>query len=119
MVNALNTTLRLFADDFCLLLSSKNPHDLQELRNSELSHLKTWMDANKLTVKPAKSICIIVIPKLRDPHTCLSLCYNHSQINGCNFLKYLGIELYKQLSFLPHISKTKLKLSSNVGILTN
>ena len=37
----------LFADNSCLLLSSKNPHDLQELGNSELSHLKPeWMQTN-------------------------------------------------------------------------
>ena len=40
MVNALNTTPRLFADNSCILSNSKNPQDLQELGNSELRHLK-------------------------------------------------------------------------------
>ena len=55
--------------------------------------------------------------KLRHPQTCLSLLYNNTQMNCCNFLKYLGVELDNKLNFLPHLSSIESKLSRNVSIL--
>ena len=76
------------------------------------------MGSNKLTVNPTKSKYFNVNPKLRDQHTCLLPSYDNCGINCSNHLKYLGIDLDKQLSFSPLISKIELKLSRNVDILT-
>ena len=60
MITALHSTPRLFADNTCLFLTAKNTFELEELGNSELSSLKNWMDANKLTVNRTKSKFIVV-----------------------------------------------------------
>ena len=117
MITALHSTPRLFADDTCLFLTAKNTSELEELGNSELSSLKNWMDANKLTVNPTKSKFIVMNSKIRAPQIQCSLFYNNTCIRNDKSLKYLGIELDQELNFLPHLTKLENKLSQNVGII--
>ena len=117
IITALHSTPRLFADDTCLFLTAKNTFELEELGNSELSSLKNWMDANKLTVNPTKSKFVVVNSKIRAPQIYCSLFYNNTCIRNDKSLKYLGIELNQELNFLPHLTKLENKLSRNVGII--
>ena len=117
MITALHSTPRLFADDTCLFLTAKNTSELEELGNSELSSLKNWMDANKLTVNPTKSKFIVMNSKIRAPQIQCSLFYNNTCIRNDKSLKYLGIELDQELNFLPHLTKLENRLSQNVGII--
>ena len=60
--NALTSPPRLFADDNFLLYSSNNIHQLETLCNQEVSQIKQWMDANKLSINPKKfQACVIKI----------------------------------------------------------
>ena len=105
MITALHSTPRLFADDTCLFLTAKNTFGLEELGNSELSSLKNWMDANKLTVNPTKSKFIVVNSKIRASQIYCSLFYNNTCIRNEKSLKYLGIELDRESNFLPRLTK--------------
>ena len=111
MTTALHSTPRLFADDICLFLTAKNTFELEELGNSELSSLKIWMDANKLTVNPTKSKFIAVNSKIRAPQIYCSLFYDNTCVRNDKSLKYLGIELDQELNFLLHLTKLENQLS--------
>ena len=56
----LSSTLRLYADDTCLLSSSNNLDDLQITSNNALDKLNRWCDSNELTINPSKSTFILI-----------------------------------------------------------
>ena len=73
----MNSVLRLFADDICMLIHSPNTSTLAENINSELANVHEWTVANKITVNPEKSLALILLPK---GTILLSLKFNSSLI---------------------------------------
>lgn len=53
----------LFADDTNIFLRHKDLATLARIVNQELSHVSSWVNANKLTVHPDKSKFIIFYPR--------------------------------------------------------
>ena len=80
--NVLNSTLRLYADDTCLLSSSNNLDDLQTTSNNALDKLNRWCDTNELTINPSKSTFILIRlnlkPKMEED--VITLYHNNTQI---------------------------------------
>ena len=60
---SLESELRLFADDTCLLVKGSNSEQLEINSNAELHHLHLWCTVNKLSVNPAKTNIVIIPPK--------------------------------------------------------
>ena len=62
--NAITGTSRLFADDTCVICDDSNPDILQEKMSLDLASVHNWCIANKLSLNPAKSLYLIIPPKL-------------------------------------------------------
>ena len=60
------STVQLFADDTCLLLSNICKKTVQDEAKIELENLHLWMDTNKLTLNSSKSNVIQINSKLKD-----------------------------------------------------
>ena len=52
---------RMYADDTSLTLSSNNPADLQYKLNSDLAEIKTWLQANKLSLNEKKTNILLLV----------------------------------------------------------
>ena len=69
--------LRLFADDTCLVVDGSNESSLKSKMNIDLSKLTRWLNANKLTINPSKSIILIILPKTNQPTPTIELHVNN------------------------------------------
>ena len=79
--------------------------------------VKRWMDANKLKINPSKSQAIIINHKLRSPTSDLQLNYGLNCIQSSEKMKYLGLTIDHEPTFLPHVINLEAKLCRNVAIL--
>ena len=58
-INDLNKGLpRMYADDTNISMQSNDLSDLENLMNAELANLKTWLEANKLSLNIVKTECL-------------------------------------------------------------
>ena len=111
------STVQLFADDTCLLLSNICKKPLQDEAKTELENLHLWMDANKLTLNASKSNFTLINSKLRDKEKFGNIKTKKSEICLTSMVKYLGIYIDEELNFKHHITWIAAKISRGVGIL--
>ena len=78
-----NDSLILFADDTNAFVHDKNCTNLVHKAQSVLSCLKTWFDANKLTLHLGKTKFTIFHSKANDSHSCP----NHFMVDSTNIRK--------------------------------
>ncbi len=108
----------LYADDTCVLLNGKDLIELYNALNVELALLVTWLKSNKLSLNVKKSYYIIFHRarlKLTDSN-CL-ICMDQCNLNRTLTLKYLGIILDSKITWIPHITYVKNKISKGIGII--
>ena len=91
--NALNSNLRLFADDTCLNINAVTMSILCTKINQELSTVHKWTTASKITANPAKSHCLRILPKKTLSISNISIYFNDSEIKINDTVKYLGITI--------------------------
>ena len=117
--NAVVCTLRLFADNTCLIFQAFNPFMLQGIINKELKNLNIWCCANKLTVNPSKpNVLVISIKLIYDFTEQLTVSYDSFQIYSVKNAKYLGVIIDNRINFYKHIKVLECKIARSVGILT-
>ena len=115
--NASNFETRLFADDTALLLSDENLIALNKV-NSELLKVKTWLNANKLTLNYAKTKYLLIKPETNSSQLCkFTLTIKGIKLQKCQSAKYLGIIPDENLTWEPHIQYLEKKNISTVGII--
>ena len=117
LINSINITPRLFADDTCNIASAPSPAVLEQTLKLEMAGLSMWINANKLTVNAAKSCALIISPNAKTASPILSISFNHSPIKIVNAVKYLGIIMDNKLQFKQHVASLECKLSRCLGIL--
>ena len=84
--------------------------------NAELSNLKDWTQANKLTIHAGKTKLFVVSNKnLASHHVSINLL--DSVIDPVSNCKYLGVYLDDKLTFKNHIEFINSKISRHTGIL--
>ena len=116
IVQASNFSVRLFADDACLVYHSKNAEDLESRVNLELRKINNWRIVNKLSVNFSKSNYIIFTNNKSN--------YNYSINMGGNILgrtqdiKYLGVIIDHKLKWNKHINHIKNKIAKVSYILS-
>ena len=115
--NALNSNPRLFANDTCLNINAVTPSILSVKMNQELTIVHKWTTANKTTVNPEKSHCLILPPKNILSISNTSIYFNDSTININDTVKYLGITTDNKLNFEEHINALATKISRSLGTL--
>ena len=77
-----------------------------------------FVQANKLTLNPAKSNLLIITPKLNSPSINIDIQCMDGLIKSVNKAKYLGILLDAKLTFSDHVQVLENKVSRSVGILS-
>ena len=114
--NASNLKTTLFADDTNLHISHKNINILQDKVSEEIKKIDQWMKLNKLTINYQKS-CYMLIRKKSIKTTNFQLNIDHHPIELKNSIRYLGVQLDKELTWKTHIDNLVKKLSKVCGMI--
>ena len=107
---------QLFADDTIVSNTGPNIGTLIETTNVELSKLKDWTLANKLTIHAGKTKLLIASNRIPAPLD-LNIRIIDSVISPSNSCKYLGTYVDSRLTFKDHINYINSKISRHTGIL--
>jgi Reverse transcriptase (RNA-dependent DNA polymerase) len=116
--NALtNTNPILFADDTTLTYISDSLSTLANFINDDLSHLSSWLAANKLTLNVSKTNYIKFSNHKNDPIN-LPLVINNIPLLQVSETAILGVIIDQNLSFKAHITHVRKKLLSSLFIFS-
>jgi hypothetical protein len=119
--NCLNNGLSsMYADDTNISFQSSNLTDLEEIMNTELSSLNTWLNANRLSLNITKTEFMVIGSRQRliyhDVNN-LNICVDNTQIKRVQYTKSLGVTIDENLTGKNHIDTICKKLSSGIGAL--
>ena len=106
----------LFADDTTIFFSHKDINKLESTINDELSHVASWLVANKLSLNVGKSNALLFRTSDKNVPS-LNIKINGQPIDEKQSAKYLGILIDNKLSFEKHIQHVKSKLNKGNAIL--
>ena len=108
----------LYADDTCVIANGVNIYDLMNLLNKELSLISIWLKSNKLSLNVKKSYYVLFHrAKIKIPTCSISLIIDNCTISKTDCFKYLGVIIDCKLSWIPHITYVKNKVSKGIGII--
>ena len=107
---------QLFADDTIVYNRGTSIDTLTSSTNEELSKLKDWTLANKLTIHAGKTKLLMISNRIPS-HQSISIKIMDKEIFPSLSCKYLGIYLDHKLTFKEHIQYINSKISRNTGIL--
>ena len=108
----------LYADDTNLFCSGKNISEIIDTLNNELTLYMKWMQINKLTVNADKTKVIIFRkPRTKLPTNIDNILLNGKVIEKVSSMKFLGVILDENLSWLTHINNIKSKIAKGIGII--
>ena len=114
----------LFADDTTFQLEGDDLQDLFTTANNELAKAEEWFATNKLTLNAKKTKFVLFSPQSLKPIPLLpELNLGMSQIDrvgadeGEKAVRFLGVWVDDDLSFLTHLSKLKVRLSYGIHAL--
>ena len=111
-----NVSIRLFADDTNIFLYNHNCSILIEDTKRVVRNLKTWFDANKLTLHLGKTNYTIFHSSKRN-HICPDQFeFDNIIIKRTDTTKYLGLIIDHELSWKQHIGALCSSLIKYVGI---
>ena len=99
------------------LSRSPDPKNLEHIMNNELRNVNDLRRANKLSLNSSKSNFLVITPRLRRPSPYISLKLDNVEINPCENVKYLGVQIHSQLTFNSHIRMIENKISRSKGII--
>ena len=116
IIKASKFTVKLFADDACLLCSSKDPIQLEKMVNAELININTWRQFNKLSVNFSKSNYIIFTNK-KNKHQ-FNINMDKYTLEQTYNTKYLGVIMDHKLQWNRHIDYIINKISKSAYMLS-
>ena len=106
----------LFADDTCVLSSSKDMELLTRDINAKLAKLNEWFVSNKLTVNYTKTNYIVFCGKIRKTFSPEITMGSHT-LKRVSSTKYLGIMFDEDLNWKCHVSYLSSKISKCCNIM--
>ena len=114
----INCKVVMYADDTSLLLSSKDPKNLEHMLNYNLNNIAKWFSANELTLNIKKTKFMIfgsshMIKNFKD----ISVKYNGTILEHVQEFKYLGVTLDSTLSWDCHVNIVNSKISKKIGVI--
>lgn len=107
----------LFADDSTLYMSHRDLRFLINTVNSELNNVNDWVIANKLTINLEKTNYITFHRNLIKPANLEPIKLSTAILREVDSVKFLGVMVDRQLSWLPHIQYIQKKINKQCGIL--
>jgi len=112
-----HTSASLFADDTQIYAASHNSIELNNKLNEDMHLLLDWVRANKLTLHPKKTKCILIGSRQRLTESSLSLNIDNHVITPDENIKSLGVILDSNLSWDAHIDLLLNKARSSLNAL--
>lgn len=109
-------SVRLFADDACIVVDDKNQYKLETTINKELEKVNTWMKLNKLSINYNKTNYIVFTNKRLASSIDVKL--EGHRLERVTETKYLGVILSEKLSWSKHINFLKSKLNKASYIIS-
>ena len=107
----------LFADDSNMFVSGKNPDELLNIMNAEMTKIVNWLRTNKLSLNLKKTHFIIFRKKRGKITLQNDLIIDDVVINRTNHTRFLGVIVDQHLTFESHVKYIKGKISRGIGIL--
>ena len=108
----------LCADDTNLFCNGKNISEIIDMLNNELTLYMMWMQINKLTVNVDKTkVAIFRKPRMKLPANIDDILLNGNVIEKGSSMKFQGIILDENLSWLSHINYIKSKIAKAIVII--
>ena len=108
----------LFADDTNIFFSHKDISTLINIVNTELVHISSWFNTNKLTLHPNKTKFILFHPTRKKVNlTDLGITINNTSVSRVQSNKFLGVIIHENLSWKPHIDTICAKTSKVIGVI--
>ena len=84
--------------------------------NSELKHIKKWLDANKLALNVDKTNFVIFHSPQKPLYENITIKFGKQHVTKANHVKFLGLLLDENLSWKHHLSELSRKLTRTCGI---
>lgn len=104
-----------FADDTNLFLTDRDPHNLVNTINLELTHVQSWIFANKLSLNIDKTHYMLFSNTLTELPNNVNI--HNTELKKVDNTKFLGLSIDSDLSWKSHINYLSKVLSRNSGIL--
>ena len=107
----------LFADDTNTYLSHSNIYTLINTVNTELTHIATWLCANKLTLNIKKTNFMILHRHKKIMYPLPPLIMNDYVLVEVSETKFLGVTIQKHLYWHRHIKNIRDKIAKQCGVM--
>ena len=109
----------MYADDTNLFMSGTNVSDMSLIVNDELTKIMKWMKINKLSVNIEKTNYMIFRKKRKQlPNNIPRLCMDGTSIKKIDTVRFLGVKLDENLSWINHIAHVKSKIARGIGVIS-
>ena len=110
-----HTQVILFADDTTLYMGHRNLKYLRWCLEQDMSSIKDWFLANKLTLNINKSSCVLFMKNKNK--ISLPIRLNKTPLPQCPYIKFLGIWLDENLNWNYHCNVILNKIKRNTSLL--
>ena len=108
----------IYADDTGVVLSDRNPHQLQLKLNATMKELHTWFTANKLSLNVTNSNLMFFGTHHQLSSTKDIIVENEGcELEWVETVKYLGLKLDSKLTFTAHVDYVRSKTIGKVKLL--
>ena len=91
---------------------------LEKIINTQLAHVETWLNTNKLSLNISKSNFVLFYPPQRKVNDPIKLYVNNTLLEEKNHVKYLGIMMDNNLNWKNHTIYIAKKITRSRGILS-
>ena len=116
IVENINSSIRLFADDTSLYIIVDDPTDAAITLNSDLSKIHRWATDWLVSFNPSKSESLIFSRKVNKPYH-PPILMNNQQVNEVSTHKHLGLYLSNNCSWHEHIEYIKAKAWQRINTM--
>ena len=107
----------LFADDSSLFMKGDNIDVMKDILNEELNHVKSWVDANKLSLNIDKTCYMVFSTSRKKVDKELVIRLDGKIIKRVDSTKFSGVIIDANLSWKQHIIHVKSKISKGLGVI--
>ena len=116
IVENINCSIRLFADDTSLYIIVDDPLDTAQLLNSDISKVHTWATNWLVTFNPSKSESLLFSRKLYRPYH-PPVCMNNQPIAEVTSHKHLGLVFCSDCTWHDHFEHIKAKAWARINVM--
>ncbi|KAJ3582743.1 hypothetical protein NHX12_000285, partial [Muraenolepis orangiensis] len=106
-----------YADDLAIMLSRPTWKAMEEGLNEDMGTLVAYLRRWRLQLSVGKSVAAAYHPSTREARRELEVRVDNKCLEVQQAPKYLGVRLYRTLSFKQHLEEVKAKVTSRVALI--